>query len=356
MKTNISKTAVKSGALTVALGAAFASAASAQPAPQVYLNGAPLRTEIAPIQQNGRTLVPMRDIFESLGATVNYNSLNRSIAAQKGTTVVRLAMGTRNATVNNVPVWLEVAPQTYYGRTLVPLRFVSEALGANVAFNPGTRIVSINASGAMAGGGTQVAGIRQISIPAQSVIPVTLDEDISSATAVRGQRFTATVVSERLGDSEFPAGTKIHGVVTEATRKSGNNPGTLDLSFRDAILPNGTRVALAGQLIALDDESVVNTNGRIVATGEARRGNSLKVIGIGAGAGFVIGRLLKKDGALPAVLGAAGGFLYDRLKNKNDVSDARVAAGTKLGVRLNRGVTYRDANGYYDQRAGFVQM
>ncbi|MBW3634941.1 MAG: copper amine oxidase N-terminal domain-containing protein [Armatimonadetes bacterium] len=355
MKTNINKTAVKSGALTVALGAAFAGAANAQPAPQVYLNGAPLRTEIAPIQQNGRTLVPMRDIFESLGATVNYNALNRSIAAQKGSTIVRLALGTRNATVNNVPVRLDVPAQTYYGRTVVPLRFVSEALGANVAYNSGTRIVSINSAGAMAGG-TQVAGVRQISIPAQSVIPVTLDEDLSSATAVRGQRFTATVVSERLGDSEFPAGTKLEGVVVESTRKSGDTPGMLDLRFRSAVLPNGTRVAIQGLPIALDSESTTTANGRIVATGEARKSNSLKVIGIGAGAGFVIGRLLKKDGALPAILGAAGGFLYDRMKNKDEVAEARVAAGTKLGVRLNNSVAYRDTTGYYDQRAGFVQM
>ncbi len=355
MKTNINNLAVKSGALTVALGAAFAGAANAQPAPQVYLNGAPLRTEIAPIQQNGRTLVPMRDIFESLGATVNYNALNRSIAAQKGSTTVRMALGTRNATVNNVPVMLDVPAQTYYGRTLVPLRFVSQALGANVAYSSATRIVSINTGTAMAGG-TQVAGVRQISIPAQSVIPVTLDEDLSSATAVRGQRFTATVVSERLGDSEFPAGTKLQGVVTEVSRKSGDTPGMLDLRFQSAVLPDGTRVALQGLPIALDSESTTTANGRIVATGEARKSNSLKVIGIGAGAGFVIGRLLKKDGALPAILGAAGGFLYDRLKNKDEVADARVAAGTKLGVRLNNGVAYRDTTGYYDQRAGFVQM
>lgn len=356
MKTNINNTAIKSGILSAALGAAFAGAANAQPAPQVYLNGAPLRTQIAPIQQKGRTLVPMRDIFESLGATVNYNSLNRSIAAQKGTTIVRLALGTRNATINNVPIKLDVPAQTYYGRTVVPLRFVSEALGANVSYNSGTRIVSINNGGAAMTGGTQVAGMRQISIPAQSVIPVTLDQDLSSATAIRGQRFTATVISERLGDSEFPRGTKIEGVVTESTRKSGNNPGTLDLRFRNAVLPNGTRVPLGGQLIALDNDSVVNANGRVVATEKVGKGNALKVIGIGAGAGFVIGKLLKKDGALPAILGAAGGFLYGRLKNKDDVADARVAAGTKLGVLLNKSVAYSDTSGYYDQRAGFVRM
>ena len=356
MKTNINKTVVKTGVLTLALGAGFTGAANAQPAPQVYLNGTPLRLETAPIQQNGRTLVPMRDIFEALGATVNYNSLNQSIAAQKGSTIVRMALGTRNATLNNVPVKLDAPAQAYYGRTMVPLRFVSEALGADVSFNGATRIVSINAAGVTNTGGTQVAGIRQISVPAQSVVPVTLDADISSATAVRGQKFTATVVSDSPGDSEFPAGTKLEGTITESTKRVGNTPGVLDMRFRTAILPDGTRVALQGNPIALDNESVTTTNGRFTAKGEAGKRNDLKVIGIGAGAGFLLGRVLKKDGALPAILGAAGSYLFNRNKNGNQAADARLAAGTRLGVRLRNGVTYRDTTGYAQQRSAFVQL
>jgi hypothetical protein len=359
MKINIRKNVLKTGALTVVLGAAYTASAQAQPAPQVYLNGSPLRLETAPIQQNGRTLVPMRDIFEALGATVNYNSLSQSIGAQKGNTVVRMALGTSNATVNNLPIKLDAPAQSYYGRTMVPLRFVSEALGADVSFNAGTRIVSINASGVPAGGGqsgTQVAGIRQISIPAQSVVPVTMDQDISSATAVKGQTFTASVTSSRPGDSEFPSGTRLEGIVTGVSKRNGSNPGVLDLSFRAAILPDGTRVQIQGDPIALDNDSVVNSNGRVVATAKARKGTNLKVIGIGAGAGFVIGRVLNKDGALPSILGAAGGFLYDRLKGKDKVADAKVASGSELGVRLRSRVSYRDTTNYYNQRSNYVKL
>ncbi len=356
---NNSKTLLKSGLLTVAIGASFGGAAQAQPAAQVYLNGAPLRLQVAPIQQNGRTLVPMRDIFEALGATVNYNSLNRSIAAQKGTTVVRLALGSRNAAVNNVPVRLDTEARTYYGSTFVPLRFVSEALGANVNFNPSNRIVSINATGIGSGlgGGTQVAGVRQISIPAQAVVPVTLDDDISSATATRGQAISATVVSTQLGDSEFPAGTKLRGIITEATPRSGQNPGVLDMRFRTAVLPNGSVVNLVGNPIALDNDSVSTEGGRFIAKPGARKNNTAKVIGVGAGAGFLIGRLLKKDGALPAIIGAAGGYLFDRSKNKGDqVSDARLAAGTKIGVRLNGAVSYNDTTGYAADRSNYIKL
>jgi len=354
MKTHINKNVVKTGAFALALGAGISGVASAQPAPQVYLNGSPLRLEVAPIQQNGRTLVPMRDIFEALGATVNYNSLSQTIAAQKGTTTVRMALGTRNATLNNVPVKLDAPAQAYYGRTMVPLRFVSEALGADVSFNPSNRIVSINAAG-VGNGGTQVAGIRQISIPPQAVVPVTLDQDISSATAVRGQRVSATIVSQRAGDSEFPPGTVLNGAVVESTKRTSTSPGVLDIRFSNAVLPDGTSVPIIGDPISLDASTVTDQGGRIVAQGEARRNNSLKVIGIGAGAGFLIGRLLKKDGALPAIIGAAGGYLFDRSKNKG-MPDARLAAGTKLGVRLRHGVTYRDTTGYYDQRSNYVKL
>lgn len=357
---NTTKTLLKSGILTLAIGASFGGAANAQPAAQVYLNGAPLRLTVAPMQMNGRTLVPMRDIFEALGATVNYNSLNQSIAAQKGTTVVRLALNSRNAAVNNIPVTLDTEARTYYGSTFVPLRFVSEALGANVSFNPANRIVSISAEGVAAGtggtGGTQIAGTRQISIPPQSVIPVTLDQDISSATATSGQSISATVVSERVGDSEFPAGTKLRGVITEATRRQGEMPGVLDIKFRSAVLPDGTVVKLSGNPIALDDTNVSTEGGRFVAKPGARRKDTAKVIGVGAGAGFLIGRLLKKDGALPAIIGAAGAFLFDRSKSKTSVSDARLAAGTKLGVRLDGVTTYSDTTGYAADRSNYVKL
>ena len=347
------KSNIKTFAATLALGVGFAGAANAQPAAQVYLNGQPLRTEVAPINQNGRLLVPMRGIFESLGATVNYNNLNRSIAAQRGTTVVRMALGTRNATVNNLPVTLDTPAITYYNRTFVPLRFVSEALGADVSYNAGNRIVSIKGQG-FTGSGTAVAGIRQISIPANTVIPVTLDTELSSADALIGQRFTATVASERLGDSEFPAGTKIEGQVTGVQKQSGQNPGTLDLRFNSAILANGSRVPLNGTLIGLDNDSVTQVQNRVVAKGNGSKNNTAKVIGIGAGAGYVIGRLLKKDGALPAIIGAAGGFLLDRSKNKTSVGEARIAVGEKLGVRVNNNVTYSDTTGYADTRATFI--
>ena len=348
------KNTITTAGLTLAVGAGLIGNAIAAPAPRILINGTALRSDNPAFVQDNRVLVPMRDIFENLGATVVYNSLDRSIAAQRGTTIVRMLIGSRNASVNNVPVMLDVPAATYSGSTYVPLRFVSEAMGANVGYNAPDRLVSISGQGYTGGntggGGTAIAGTQQISIPADAVIPVTLDQELNSATTTQGQRFTATVVSRASGDSEFPAGTKLNGVVVAVTRKSSSEPGTLDLRFTGATLPDNTNVAMRGTLTALDSDSVQNTGGRVMAKGNGKKNNTLKVVGIGAGAGFVIGKLLKKDGALPAIIGAAGGFLFDKLqKNKN--ADARLAAGTELGVRLANPVTYRDTTGYATERS-----
>ena len=352
MKQNIKTT----GLLTLALGAGLGLSAQAQaPAPQIYLNNQLLQSDVSPVQQSGRVLVPMRNIFENLGAKVNYNDLNQSITATKDGTVVRMALGSSNATVNGLPYKLDVPAKAYYGRTLVPLRFVSEAMGAKVNYNSNTRTVLISGKGYSGGGNSQVAGVRQISIPAESVIAVTLDQPISSENAYVGQTFTASVDSQRNGDSEFPQGTKILGRVSQVQQKKGSEPGVLELQFTGARLPDNSQVNLNGSLISLDNDSVKTVGGRVVAQGGKAKNNSLKVVGIGAGAGFVIGKLLKKNSTVTALLGAAGGYLFNKSKGDKG-AEARLAAGSKFGVRLNSGVSYRDTTGYASERANYVRL
>jgi len=352
MKTN--KT-FKTVALLTLTTASAGLMGTANAAPSIRLNGQPLATSSRPILMNGRTLVPMRDIFEALGATVNYNAYTRGITAKRGSTDVNLQIGNRTAQVDGNNSYLDQAPLVRRGVTYVPLRFVSNALGANVAWNGNTQRVSISTNGSV-GGGSQVAGYRTISVPAGAVVPVTLDKTLSSATARVGDRFTATVKSERLGDSEFPAGSKVEGVVSEAQPRNGGNPGVLDLDFRNVVLPDGNRVPLRGELIALDNESVTSTSqGRIMARSNARSNSDrLKVIGIGAGAGFLLGRVLKKDGILPTILGGVGGLLYDMQKNKDKAREAVLPANTEFGVRLNSSLAYNDATGYYNERINYV--
>ena len=364
MKNNI---ITKTGISILALSAGLGVVAQAQsgPAPQITVNGQVLRTESGAFMQNGRVLVPMRDIFESLGAQVNYNNLSREIAAQRGTTIVRMTLGSSQASVNNVPVMLQSAAQAFGGRTYVPLRFVSEAMGATVNYNGAQQIVSIVGQDAGNGtvfagnnSGSQVGGMSQISVPANSVVRVTLDQTISSANAFVGQPISATVVSQQNGDSEFPSGTKLTGTIVAVTKMTKGVPGTLDLRWNRAMLPGNQAVSLDGTLIGLDNDSVQQVGtGRIEAKGNGKSsGDTLKVVGIGAGAGFLLGRVLKQNSTLSAVLGAAGGYLYDQSKNKGKAADARVAAGTELGIQLRAPVTYRDTTGYSSVRTNYMGM
>jgi len=84
---------------------------------------------------NGSTMVPLRGIFESLGATIAVNG--QDIEAVRGQTVVKLTIGADTATVDGKSVTLAQKSVVINGRTLVPLRFVSEALGALVDFKDG---------------------------------------------------------------------------------------------------------------------------------------------------------------------------------------------------------------------------
>ncbi len=355
----------------------------------VTLNGQPLATAASPMQVNGRTLVPMRDIFEALGAQLEWNPVAQTITAQKDLTKIQLAINNPDALVNGRNVRLEQPATLINGRTYVPLRFVAEATGAQVEWNGPLQMVSIRSNALAAAnpaipvnsfpnnpaytpnngaignytgnndgngtlGGMQVAAARTISVPEGAVVPVQIEQSLSSATARVGQTFTASVISRRLGDSEFPAGTKIEGRVIEARPSENGQPGVLDFDWTGAILPDGTRVPLRGQLTALDSTNVQMTGGRIVAPG-ARSDNKLKVIGVGAGAGFVLGRVLKTNSTATTILGAAGGYLFGKARDRK-AQEATLSAKTTLGVRLSNPLRYADPNDYANYRASFLRV
>ncbi len=129
-------------AIAVALAFAPMPPASAQ---TVMVGGQPLQLSPGPIERSGRVFVPLRGIFERLGASVVYSA--GTINATKGKTTVSLHIGSTQATVNGQPQLLDVAPFIVGATTYVPLRFVAQSLGANVGYDAGTQVVSINMGG-----------------------------------------------------------------------------------------------------------------------------------------------------------------------------------------------------------------
>ncbi len=92
---------------------------------------------------DSRTLVPLRGIFEALGAKVEWVDQTKTIIGSKGDNSVVLQVENTTATMNNKKTTLDVAPMIINSRTMVPVRFISEALGAKVEWVDDTKTVVI---------------------------------------------------------------------------------------------------------------------------------------------------------------------------------------------------------------------
>ena len=109
----------------------------------VIYNGQEVSFDVKPSIKDGRTLVPFRKVFEVLGADVSWDDSSKTVTAHKGSIEIILSIGDKNATVNGQYKTLDVPPTIIDGRTVVPLRFVSENCGAQVDWVASTKSVSI---------------------------------------------------------------------------------------------------------------------------------------------------------------------------------------------------------------------
>ena len=110
----------------------------------VELNGKKLFFDQPAMIINGRTLVPMRVIFEELGATVSWDNATETVTAVKDGKTIKLKIGSNVMTVNGESKTLDVSASIRNDRTMVPVRAVSEALGASVNWDGTNARVIIN--------------------------------------------------------------------------------------------------------------------------------------------------------------------------------------------------------------------
>ena len=96
-----------------------------------------------PIQIGGTTLVPLRPIFEWLGAQVEFDAATGRITAVRNEHVVELTLGSATALVGGQQLTLTVAAQQRSGQTYVPLRFVAEAFGAQIKWDAATQTITL---------------------------------------------------------------------------------------------------------------------------------------------------------------------------------------------------------------------
>lgn len=97
-----------------------------------------------PVIENGTTLIPIRALSETLGADVEWDEAERKVLINKDETDIEITIGEEYAYVNENEYALNEPAAVENGRTMVPLRFAAESLGCNVEWDDSTRMVVID--------------------------------------------------------------------------------------------------------------------------------------------------------------------------------------------------------------------
>lgn len=268
---------------------------------QVVLNGLNLALSQAPIQRGGRIFVPMRSIFQGLSAGVAYD--NGTINATAGTNTIQVKIGSNQAVVDGRQVFLDAAPFLEGSVAMVPLRFVSEALGANVDYNGQTGAIDIAAA--------------KPPIPSGSVINATLDTALNTANAYIGQPITLTVPQNAQGTPSALAGATIYGKVIEAqSAAQGTNPSVQIAVDSIALANSADPQPIAAKVLKVDP-----IQGSMIAKEAA-----------GTLGGMLLGNWIGKsmDSNQGGLIGAVGGYLL----TSNSKNNMTVPSGTPVSLEL----------------------
>ncbi|HEY6103096.1 MAG TPA: copper amine oxidase N-terminal domain-containing protein [bacterium] len=276
------------------------SAPAAAQAVRVIVDGSPVFFDQPPVTIGGRVLIPLRGVFEQLGAFVQWNPASNTVLATRGASQIQLTIGSRVAFVNGRQVRLDVPPMVVGGRTLVPLRFVSEAMGANVDWEPSTRTVFITSGGAaqpryppppvVQPPQPPVVQPPQPPVPSQSVIQGTVfrvDTANARLYVQRENQIHTIIVTADTAITRTDTGTGAGGAVSLGQLRVGDAVTvTLDAQGRAILVRATTRevagridavsgrtiVLAGGQVFTLPDDAVVTLDGRSIAPSELRPG------------------------------------------------------------------------------------
>ncbi|MHB2019503.1 MAG: copper amine oxidase N-terminal domain-containing protein [Candidatus Xenobia bacterium] len=214
---------------------------------QVLVNGHMVAFDQPPIVANGRVLVPLRGVFEQLGARVYWDPVTRTITAIRGDRRVVLRPGDPTATVDGTRTPLDQPPEIVAGRAMVPLRFVSQAMGATVAWNPATASVTVNGP---------LATILPPPVPRPVMVatgPIISSVTVSSPGPFQvGQEVHVRMYGQPGGRASFDIGPHHHVVMVEA--RAGVYVGTWHVLPSDnfpnsmvtghLVMPDGRRAAM----------------------------------------------------------------------------------------------------------------
>lgn len=139
----MARKAVTVFALLIITAAAVSNAAAAFPV-RLFLNGAEVASDVPPDIRGGVAVVPIRFVTAHLGYSANWDATARAAVISGNGKRITLRAGSRSATVNGRTLLLTRPAEITGSRVMVPLRFISESLGAQVAWDGAKRQISIN--------------------------------------------------------------------------------------------------------------------------------------------------------------------------------------------------------------------
>jgi type IV secretory pathway VirB10-like protein len=252
---------------------AFTAAICAAQQISVTINDQPVQfPEAQPQYVNGRVLVPLRGVFEQMGASVSWNEAAQAVTAQKGNKTIRLRIGSKTARVDDRPVQLDVPAEIIDGSTMVPIRFLSESLGAQVGWNEQSKVVMLttherqeNTNRPM-----RIEGNHASAMQSGTVIPVVLNMTLMPGRTEDGTEFSATLSDSNQRYGALPRGTTVLGHLISSNRRAEGGLGTFVITFDRIKTPDGRSFAIDGSPLTLDSNNAQkNGNGMWTATTDA---------------------------------------------------------------------------------------
>ncbi len=240
-------------AVCAAVGALGCTAVASAQVPTLLVNGQVVTFQQPPVEQAGRVLVPLRGVFERLGASVVYE--NGLINATGNGRNVSLHIGSTQATVNGQSQSIDVPPYVIAGRTLVPLRFVAQALGASVNWNQSDNTVRIN------GGGNANAGVpsrmNNRANYLRNIVP-TDGSSVRGSFALSGRTMPNSTVTVIARTSRGTIGQIFGGSGNvDRTTVTANSNGTFSVPLRTGALMRGGSLQLTVRSMSPDGASAV---------------------------------------------------------------------------------------------------
>ncbi len=165
----------------------------------ITVEGEPVPGDVPPVIVDGHMLVSVRFVSEALGAEVLWDPEQRQVTVTQGGTTVVLTLDQPEALVNGQTVPLAVPAQLIQDRTMVPVRFIAEALGATVEWDPDTRTANITRRAAA------ITGLAYLRDTGETRVVLTLSEPVASVTAEEGRNQVALTLSPAEIQVEQPA-------------------------------------------------------------------------------------------------------------------------------------------------------